>query len=151
MRPEQILVVDDEKRIIESITSCLTSEGFRVFCAYDGLQAVTLFNTHKFDLVLMDISMPGMDGYEAMGKMLELDPEILVIIMTGFASVTSAVSALKQGAWDYLKKPFEFAELIKTVKNGIAQRNLIAEKKLYAARFEASEKKYQYIVDNSPD
>lgn len=151
MRPEQILVVDDEKRIVESISRCLTSEGFRVFYAYDGLQAVTLFNTQKFDLVLMDISMPDMDGYEAMARIFELDPEVLVIIMTEFASVASAVSALKQGAWDYLKKPFEFDELIKTVKNGIAQRHLIAEKKSYAARLEVSEKKYQYMVDNSPD
>jgi CheY-like chemotaxis protein len=151
MRPEQILVVDDEKRIVDSISRCLTGEGFGVFCAYDGLQAVTMFETRKFDLVLMDISMPGMDGFKAMARMFEVDPEILVIIMTGFASVASAVSALKQGAWDYLKKPFEFAELIKTVKNGIAQRHLIAEKQLYAARLEASEKKYQCMVDNSPD
>ncbi|MGD9826773.1 response regulator [Desulfobacter sp.] len=151
MRPEQILVVDDEERIVKSIAGCLTKEGFSVFCACDGLQAITLFNTQKFDLVLMDISMPGMDGYETMASMFELDPEVLVIIMTGFASVASAVSALKQGAWDYLKKPFEFADLVKTVKNGIAQRNLIAEKRFYAARLDASEKKYQYMVDNSPD
>ena len=151
MRPEQILVVDDEMRIVESIAQCLIREGFGVCCAYDGLQAITLFNTQKFDLVLMDISMPGMDGFEAMARMFELDPEILVIIMTGFASVASAVSALKQGAWDYLKKPFEFAELIKTVKNGASQRNLIAEKRFYAARLEASEKQYQDMVDNSPD
>ena len=151
MKPEHILVVDDEKRIVESITRCLTREGFRVFYAYDGLQAVTLFNSEKIDLVLMDISMPDMDGYEAMSKMLELDPDILVIIMTGYASVASAVSALRQGAWDYLKKPFELADLVKTVKNAVAQRNLIAEKKFYAARLEASEKKYQYMVDNSPD
>jgi len=151
MKPEQILVVDDEKRIVDSIVRILTSQGFRVFFAYDGLQAVTLFNRHKFDLVLMDISMPDMDGYEAMARMFEIDTEVLVIIMTGFASVESAVSALKQGAWDYLKKPFELEDLIKTVKNGIAQRNLIAEKKLYAARLEASEKKYQYMIDNSPD
>nr|WP_320015149.1 response regulator [uncultured Desulfobacter sp.] len=151
IKPEQILVVDDEKRIVDSIDKILTNQGFRVFCAYDGLQAVTLFNAHRFDLVLMDIAMPDMDGYEAMARMFEIDTEILVIIMTGFSSVESAVSALKQGAWDYLKKPFEFADLIKTVKNGISQRNLIAEKKLYAARLEASEKKYQYMIDNSPD
>jgi len=151
MKPEQILVVDDEQRIVDSIAKCLTGEGFRVFCANDGLQALAMFETRKYDLVLMDLSMPGMDGFEAMARMFEMDPEMLVIIMTGFASVTSAVSALRQGAWDYLKKPFEFAELIKTVKNGIAQRHLIAEKKFYEARLEASEKKYQCMVDNSPD
>ncbi|WP_321493619.1 response regulator [uncultured Desulfobacter sp.] len=151
MKPEQILVVDDEARIVESIFRHLTREGYSVFCAYDGLQGLALLNTQKFDLVLLDISMPGMDGYEVMAKMFELDPEVLVIIMTGFASVESAVSALKQGAWDYLKKPFEFAELVKTVKNAIAQRNLIVEKRFYASRLEASEKQYQYMVDNSPD
>lgn len=117
MRPKQILVVDDEKRIVDSITRCLTREGFSVFCAYDGLQAVTLFNTQKFDLVLMDISMPGMDGYNAMIRMFEMDPEVLVIIMTGFASVASAVSTLKQGAWDYLKKPFDIAKLSEKIES----------------------------------
>ncbi len=107
MKPEQILVVDDEKRVVQSINRCLTKEGFRVFCAYDGLQAVALFNTHKFDLVMMDISMPGMDGYETMARMIEIDSDVLVVIMTGFATVESAVSALKQGAWDYLKNPLK--------------------------------------------
>ena len=151
MKPEQILVADDEDRIVESIARCLTREGFEVSCAYDGRQAVDLFQKQRFDLILLDISMPEMNGYEAMEQMLMLNPDALIIIMTGFASVESAVSALKQGAWDYLKKPFEFADLIKTVKNGIAQHNLIVEKKAVSARLEASEKKYQYMVNNSPD
>ncbi len=151
MRPEQILVADDEDRIVESIARCLTREGFNVSRAYDGSQAVSLFRKQKFDLVLLDISMPEMDGYEAMAQMLSLDPDALIIIMTGFASVESAVTALKQGAWDYLKKPFEFADLIKTVKNGVTQHNLITEKKVVSARLEASEKQYQYMVNNSPD
>ncbi len=151
MKPEKILVVDDERRIVENIARCLTREGFQVVGAYDGDEAVSAFEQEGFDLVLLDISMPGMNGYEVMEHILEMDRDAMIIIMTGFASVESAVKALKIGAWDYLKKPFEFADLVKTVKNAARQRNLIMEKKAFAARLEASERQYEYMVNNSPD
>lgn len=151
MKPDQILVVDDERRIVENISYCLTREGFQVTGAYDGAQAVDLFQGQRFDLVLLDISMPGLNGYEVMDQIFALDPEAFVIIMTGYASVESAVNALKKGAWDYLKKPFEYADLIKTVKNALVQIGLLADKKLISARLEASEKQYKYMVNNSPD
>lgn len=151
MRPEQILVVDDEHRIVENISRCLAREGFHVTGAGNGDEAVALFQRQHFDLVLLDISMPGMNGYEVMEHIFGLDADVLVIIMTGFASVESAVKALKLGAWDYLKKPFEYADLVKTVKNGVTQRTLLAEKKAFAARLEASERQYEYMVNNSPD
>ncbi len=151
MRPEQILVVDDEKRIVENIAHCLKREGFQVTGAHDGNEVVALFERQRFDLVLLDISMPGMNGYEVMEHIFGLDGDVLIIIMTGFASVESAVKALKKGAWDYLKKPFEYTDLIKTVKNALAQSNLLADKKAVSARLEASERQYKYMVDNSPD
>ncbi|MCP3941256.1 MAG: response regulator [Desulfobacteraceae bacterium] len=151
MKPEQILIVDDERRIVDNIAHCLKREGWNVTGAHDGAQAVALFELQRFDLVLLDISMPGMNGYEVMERILSLDSDVLIIIMTGFASVESAVKALKKGAWDYLKKPFEYADLIKTVKNALAQSNLLADKKAVSARLEASEKLYKYMVDNSPD
>ncbi len=151
MRPEQILVVDDEERIVDNIARCLKREDFQVTGAYDGPQAIALCQKQRFNLVLLDISMPGMNGYEVMEQIFGLDPDVLIIIMTGFASVESAVKALKLGAWDYLKKPFEYADLVKTVKNGVSQSNLLADKKAFAARLEASEKQYEYMVNNSPD
>lgn len=151
MRPEKILVVDDETRIVDNIGHCLKREGFQVTGAHDGQEAVALFERQRFDLVLLDISMPGMNGYEVMERIFGLDGDVLIIIMTGFASVESAVKALKKGAWDYLKKPFEYTDLIKTVKNALAQSNLLADKKAVSARLEASEKQYKYMVDNSPD
>lgn len=151
MRPEKILVVDDETRIVDNIAHCLKREGFCVTGAHDGQEAVALFERQRFDLVLLDISMPGMNGYEVMERIFGLDGDVLIIIMTGFASVESAVKALKKGAWDYLKKPFEYADLIKTVKNALAQSNLLADKKAVSARLEASEKQYKYMVDNCPD
>ncbi|MCF6248649.1 MAG: response regulator, partial [Desulfobacula sp.] len=151
MRSEQILVVDDEKRIVENISFCLKREGFTATGAYRGDEALKLFKQQKFDLVLLDVSMPGMNGYEVMEHIFGLDEDVLVILITGYASVESAIRALKMGAWDYLKKPFEYADLIKTVKNALSQKKLIDEKKAVSARLEASEKQYEYMVNNSPD
>ncbi|MCD4675100.1 MAG: response regulator [Desulfobacula sp.] len=151
MRPEQILVVDDEKRIVENISLCLKREGFQTTGAYDGDEAIRIFEQQKFDLVLLDVSMPGMNGYEVMEHIFGMDEDVLIIIITGYASIESAIRALKIGAWDYLKKPFEYADLIKTVKNALSQKKLIADKKAVCARLEASERQYEYMVNNSPD
>jgi len=151
MSPKHILVVDDEKRIVENITLCLKREGFQTTGAYDGNEAIRIFEQQKFDLVLLDVSMPGMNGYEVMEHIFAIDEEALIIIITGYASVESAIRALKIGAWDYLKKPFEYAELVKTVKNALSQKKLIADKKAVSARLEASERQYEYMVNNSPD
>jgi len=151
MRSEQILVVDDEKRIVENISLCLKREGFQTTGAYDGDEAVRIFKQQKFDLVLLDVSLPGMNGYEVMEHIFGMDEDALVIIITGYSSVESAIRALKNGAWDYLKKPFEYADLVKTVKNALFQKKLIADKKAVSARLEASERQYEYMVNNSPD
>ena len=151
MRPEQILIVDDEKRIVDNISLCLQKEGYKAVGAYNGDEAIKFFEKHRFDLVLLDISMPGMNGYDVMEHIYGLDDEVLIIIITGYASIESAVRALKIGAWDYLKKPFEYADLIKTVKNALSQKKLIAAKKAVSARLEASERQFEYIVNNSPD
>ena len=151
MSLEHILVVDDEKRIVENITLCLKREGFQTTGAYDGNEALRIFKQQKFDIVLLDVSMPGMNGYEVMEHIFAIDEEALIIIITGYASVESAIRALKIGAWDYLKKPFEYADLVKTVKNALSQKKLIADKKAVSARLEASERQYEYMVNNSPD
>jgi PAS domain S-box-containing protein len=151
MRPEQILIVDDEKRIVENISLCLQKEGYRTVGAYNGDEAIKYFEQNRFDLVLLDISMPGRNGYEVMEHIYGLDDEVLIIIITGYASIESAVRALKIGAWDYLKKPFEYADLIKTVQNALSQKKLIAAKKAVSARLEASERQFEYMVNNSPD
>jgi len=151
MRPEQILVVDDEKRIVENITHCLKREGFQSTGVWDANEALTIFDQQKFDLVLLDVNMPGKNGYEVMEHIFGIDKDAAVIIITGNASVESAIRALKIGAWDYLKKPFEFSDLIKIVKNTLSKKKLIADKNAVSARLEASERQYEYMVNNSPD
>ena len=151
MRPEKILVVDDEKRIVENITLCLEREGFKTAGAFDGNQAIRLFEKERYDLVLLDINMPGKNGYDVMEHILGIDNEVVIIMITGYASVESAIRALKMGAWDYLKKPFEYTDLLKTVQNALSQKKLIADKQAVSARLEASERQYEYMVNNSPD
>ncbi|MFH1153404.1 MAG: response regulator [Pseudomonadota bacterium] len=151
MGSEQVLVVDDESRILESIGFFLKREGFAVTLASNGREALAHYRQMRFDLVLLDISMPDMDGFEVMAGILVRDPEAMVIMVTGYATVESAVRALKQGAWDFLKKPFEYAELVATVKNGLAQKRLIDENRAVLSRLDISEKRYSYMVNNSPD
>ncbi len=151
MKSEKILIVDDEKRIVDNISLCLQREGFKTSCVHDGKEALKLFFREKFDLILLDMNMPGMDGYEVMEHIVKMDKDAMIIMVTGNASIQSAVRALKIGAWDYLKKPFEYADLIKTVKNALLQKQIIAEKKVMSERLEASEKQYEYMVNNSPD
>jgi CheY-like chemotaxis protein/signal transduction histidine kinase len=151
MGAERILVVDDEARVLDSIHSFLTLEGYDVGKASCGADALALAREKRFDLVLLDVSMPGMDGFEVMDHLFGMDPDLFVIMVTGYATVESAVRALKQGAWDYLNKPFEYADLIKTVKNALNQKRLIRENRKVSARLEASERRYRYMVNNSPD
>ena len=116
MRTEQILVVDDKQNIVKNISLFLKREGFETTGARDGEQALKNLQQKKYDLVLLDISMPRMNGFEVMEQVFGIDKGILVIMMTGYASVESAIKPLKLEAWGYLKKPFEYADLVKIVK-----------------------------------
>ncbi|MFO7750232.1 MAG: response regulator [Desulfobacteraceae bacterium] len=151
MRQEQVLIVDDEKRIVDSVQFFLEKEGFVVSHAVCGRDALSLVSKSSIDLVLLDISMPGMDGFEVLEKLFCLDPDILVIMITGYATVESAVKALKIGAWDYLRKPFEHQDLVKTVKNAANHKQLMKENRAVSARLEISEKRCQHMVNSSPD
>lgn len=102
-------------------------------------------------MILLDVNMPGMDGFEVMERLFAFDSESLVIMVTGYATVESAVKALKQGAWDYHRKPFENVDLIKTVKNALNHKKLMKENKVVTASLEQSQRHYRYMVNNSPD
>ncbi|MCG8642315.1 MAG: response regulator [Desulfobacterales bacterium] len=151
MSSQTILVVDDERRIVENILLCLKREGYQATAAYGGNEAIQAFENATYDVVLLDVNMPGKNGYEVMEHILRVDPDVLIIMITGYASVESAIRSLKSGAWDYLKKPFEYTDLLKTVQNALAQKKLMADKRAVSARLEASERRYEYMVNNSPD
>lgn len=110
----KILIVEDEKPISELIRLNLTDAGYRCACAYDGLAAADLVEREPFDLVLLDVMLPGLDGYELMEYLRPL--EIPVIFLTAKGSVRDRVHGLRLGAEDYLVKPFEIIELLARVE-----------------------------------
>ena len=142
----RILIVDDEPRICDSLKSLLGSQGYDITTAPSGNQAKQLIAKHCFDIVLLDNMLPDMIGSQLIGEIKKKNPFTQAIIMTGNASIDSAVSALRKGAYDYLKKPFEAAELVKTVQNAESLLQLTIQNKLTD-----SQRHFQYLVDNSPD
>jgi len=146
-----ILIVDDEPRMTESLKFFIEKQGLEVETVNSGVEAFGVMAEKKFDLFLLDICMPEMDGFHLMEQAAGQQPDAPVIIMTGNASVESAIKALKKGAYDYLQKPFEYEELIKTVTNALERKRLKEENKAIAEKLNLSEKRYQYLVQNSPD
>jgi DNA-binding NtrC family response regulator len=122
-----ILVVDDEFSVRDSLTKWLTEEGYRVDAAESAVEALKKFKAGAWDVVLLDIKMPGMDGLEFQKRIRELDPDLIVIMITAYASVNTAVQALKNGAFDYVAKPFDPDELCHLIKKALRQKELTEE------------------------
>lgn len=122
-----ILIVDDEFSVRDSMTSWFRKDGYRVEAAENATDALRRLQEGPWDLVLLDIKMPGMDGLELQQRIHEIDPEIVTVMITAFASVESAVQALKQGAFDYITKPIDPDELSHLVRRALEQRRLRAE------------------------
>ena len=118
----KILVVDDEPQIADMIAASLEANSYAATTAYGGEAGVGEVRAGKFDLVIMDIQMPGMDGITALGEMKKLDPEIEVIIATGHGTMSTAIQSLRKGAFDYLHKPFEIKELLAVVERAMEKR-----------------------------
>jgi len=117
-----LLVVDDELIVRDSLDKWFREEGYDVTVAESAHDALGKMAAKRFDLALVDIKMPGTDGVELQRRMHEIDPEMFVIIMTGYASVETAVTALKNGAYDYVSKPFDPDDIAHTVHNALAHK-----------------------------
>lgn len=122
MAEPRILIVDDDIVVRDSLGKWFESEGFEVSIAPGAAAALEMLSRQRFDLALVDIKMPGVDGIELQAKLREIDPSMPVIIMTGFASVETAVRALKNGAYDYITKPFDPDELVHLVNKAISHK-----------------------------
>ncbi len=122
-----ILIVDDEESVRDSLYNWFLDDGYDVECAENGKKALSLLEAKNFDIVLADIKMPGMDGMEMHRRIKSLPKEPVFIIMTAFASVDTAVQALKNGAFDYVTKPFDPDDLSHLIRNAAAQVTLKAE------------------------
>jgi DNA-binding NtrC family response regulator len=122
-----LLVVDDEESVRDSLYNWFIEDGFRVQCAENAKVALTILESGSFDIILADIKMPGMDGLEMHRRIKKLNPDSIVIIMTAFASVETAVQALKDGAYDYITKPFDPDDLSHLIRNAARQVEIKAE------------------------
>ena len=126
MKPS-ILIVDDDEVMVETLRNVLRKKGYELFCAASGNEALELLRKELVDLVLLDMRLPDVDGLEVLSKIKELDTEILVIMMTAYSDVESAVSAMKAGAYHYINKPFELEELRLLIEKGLETKHLINE------------------------
>ncbi|HUV49739.1 MAG TPA: response regulator [Anaerolineae bacterium] len=147
----KILVVDDEARMRDSLSVLLSNEGYNIQTGCNGREAIEYLNKDSYDMVLLDMVMPEMDGRQVMDYIKGQHLDTMVIVMTGHASIDSAVECVKRGAHDYLKKPFDFEELLARVKNTINQIQLKKENKLVNGKLKVTEQRYQYLVNASPD
>jgi len=120
----QILIVDDEEDICELLSRIMKDEGFEPLVAHDGDMALQMIRSETPDVLLTDIRMPGMDGMLLLKRAKEMDPDIPVIIITAYADIHGSVEALRKGAHDYLAKPFDHCEVIRTVRRALSEREL---------------------------
>ncbi len=123
----KILVVDDEDQVVQIFQDLLTQQGYEVVSCGNGHEAIAKVTTEKFDLVLTDINLPGTDGLEVVRAAKAADKDTCVILITGYASTTTAIDALRQGAYDYITKPFDLWETAKAIERGLESRMLARE------------------------
>ncbi len=148
MSPATILVVDDEQLIRWTLKQQLNAHGFDVVEAGSGAEALAAFG-ETVDLVLLDFRLPDTDGLTVLRQLKELQPTVPVILLTAFASIQTAVEAIKQGAYDYAKKPFEFDELLLTIAKALETSQLRREVKALRAR-DSEPHAFDRVVGESP-
>jgi DNA-binding NtrC family response regulator len=143
MEKAKILIVDDEKDICMALNILLTKEGYAVTEAYNGEQALDRIRQENFDVVITDIKMEKMDGFEVLDQAQKMSPETAVIMMTAFASVVSAVEAMRAGAADYITKPFINDEIRLTIRRILQSRDLQRENQIL--RQELSQRRDAFV------
>lgn len=115
MRKYSVLIVDDEENVLKLLDKVIAKEGYHTYTASDASRAMELLMEHQIDLLITDIKMPGMSGIELLTRVREIDPMVNVIIMTAFATLETAIEALKNGARDYITKPFNLDEIVASI------------------------------------
>lgn len=123
----KILIIDDEEVVLDSCTQILKGSSYKLATATNGTDGLQLLKEFQPDLVFVDLKMPGISGFEVLDNIYEIDPTIVTVVITGFATVGSAVDAMKKGAYDFLPKPFTPDEFRLITRRGIERRRLVLE------------------------
>ncbi len=145
-----ILVVDDEEIMREILETLLTREGYDVKLASSGEEGLELARALPFDAAVVDIMMPGMNGIETLDELRRLDEDLAVVIITAYASIESAISAMKSGAFDYITKPFKNEEVLVVIRNAMERRRLVHENRNLRQNIQERYHKFGNIIGRSP-
>ncbi|MFH0809187.1 MAG: response regulator [Pseudomonadota bacterium] len=139
-----VLIVDDERDLLHVLRDALLRPPFEISIAEDGLAAIALLKERRFHIVITDLLMPGADGMEVLGHARSVSPETIIIIITGHATVETAIEAVRRGAYDYIRKPFRLEELEVVMANAAERISLLRENRRLAERLEAA---YRQLAD----
>ncbi|HNW60942.1 MAG TPA: response regulator, partial [bacterium] len=121
----KILIVDDEPDVLETLPEVVQSWGYSTAAAKNGIEALLALQQQRFDFIVTDVKMPEMDGMELLQKIQEIDKNVMVIFLTGYPSLDSAISAMRSGAYDYLVKPVNLDELKLRIERGLERKEHI--------------------------
>jgi two-component system, NtrC family, nitrogen regulation response regulator NtrX len=144
----KVLIVDDERSIRRTLREILEFEGYAVEEASDGMEGLDQLKAGTFDLVILDIKMPKMDGMEVLERIQILKPDVPVIMISGHANIDTAVEAVKKGAFDFISKPPDLNRLLITLRNALDKSNLLSETKVLQRKVHKS--KVQEIIGQAP-
>ncbi|MFA5928770.1 MAG: sigma-54 dependent transcriptional regulator [Candidatus Margulisiibacteriota bacterium] len=147
---ERILIVDDEASILHSFRRILKDKGYDVFTAQNGEEAIIQATAADFNLIIMDINMPGVNGLEAFKKIKLAKPKIPIIMMTGFGSTEITIETMRMGAYDYVTKPFDVNEITSLIDRALAQSKLTQEISIAEEITDDQAVGVQKIIGNSP-
>jgi DNA-binding NtrC family response regulator len=149
-RTGSVLVVDDEEIMREILEALLAREGYHVRLASSGEEGLELAKSGSFDAAIIDVMMPGIDGIAVLEELKKLDDDLPVVMITAFASVETAISAMKRGAFDYITKPFKNDEVLVVVRNAVERRQLVAENAALKQSLQAQSARFSGIIGRSP-
>ncbi len=143
----KILVIDDEKSIRNTLQDILTHENYEVVLAEDGQEAIEKADQQKFDVVLCDVKMPGMDGIEVLDRFREIDPDATFVMISGHGTIDTAVEAIKKGAFDFISKPLDLNRLLITIRNAMDKTRLVNETRALKRKVS---KTYDMVGESEP-
>ena len=128
MKTLKLMLVDDEKRYLQTTAKLMEKKGIEVVTAQSGEQALDLLRTHDVHVVILDIKMPGMDGFKTLRAIKTLYPQVEVIMLTGHATMDSAIEGLQFGAFDYVMKPADIDDIVNKAYEAFEKRRRLDEK-----------------------
>jgi diguanylate cyclase (GGDEF)-like protein/PAS domain S-box-containing protein len=146
-----LLIVEDDIPAAISLQRLLEFENYQAKVCHEGYSALEYLKQRSVELVLLDLCLPGMDGHEVMEHIKRIRPDVPVIMLSGAGTIDEAVKALKNGAYDFVRKPYQPLELLRTIENALRQTRLQSINDVITNKLQHSEDMYQYLVDSSPD